>query len=117
MCRMREGRRVTAWYLSPYTGLFSRFSAVPTRPHDPEVYFASGTVAVGADELNASGAGWDAESAEAACVGEAVERWQARPLPDDVRVEASFAAWPLDEPAIDPRRWVLFHPEQYAQDD
>ena len=30
-------------------------------------------------------------------------------------VEASFAEWPLDEPAVPPERWVLFHAEQYAQ--
>ena len=52
---------------------------------------ASGTVAAGAaGELTASGAGWDRAAAEAACVGEAIERWQARPLPDDQRLELSL---------------------------
>jgi ribosomal protein S12 methylthiotransferase accessory factor len=30
-------------------------------------------------------------------------------------VEASWGRWPLTEPAIAPKSWVLFHPEQYAQ--
>jgi ribosomal protein S12 methylthiotransferase accessory factor len=59
-------------------------------------------------------AGWDEASAEAAGVGEAIERWQSWPLPCDQRVDASFRDWPLDEPAVAPERWVLFHPEQYA---
>lgn len=106
------------WYASVFTGLFRQFSMVPTRAHDPALHFASGVVAAPADhgrELIGSGAGWDAAAAEAACVGEAVERWQAYPLPDDQRIEASFDRWPLDEPAAAPERWVLFHPEQYAR--
>src|SRR5262249_25945132 len=51
---------------------------------------------------------------EAAGAGEAVERWQSWPLPGDGAVPASFQDWPLDEPAVPPGRWVLFHPEQYA---
>ncbi|MCC6416816.1 MAG: YcaO-like family protein [Gemmataceae bacterium] len=105
------------WYTSPYTGLFTSFGPVPARPHDPTAHFASGTLGRWGDpgqELTASGAGWDEASAEAACVGEAVERWQAYPLPDDGRVVARFDAWTLDEPAVEPERWVLFHPAQYA---
>jgi ribosomal protein S12 methylthiotransferase accessory factor len=105
------------WYASLYTGLFTRFGPVPARAHDPRVAVFSGALAVPGlpgQELTASGAGWDEAAAEAACVGEAVERWQACPLPDDQRLEASFDAWPLREPAVAPERWVLFHPEQYA---
>jgi ribosomal protein S12 methylthiotransferase accessory factor len=29
-------------------------------------------------------------------------------------VEARARDWPLDEPAVGPGRWVLFHPDQYA---
>jgi ribosomal protein S12 methylthiotransferase accessory factor len=53
--------------------------------------------------------------AEAAGVGEAIERWHCRPTPQDQIITASCGDWPLDEPAIEPERWVLFHPEQYAQ--
>src|SRR5262249_9632291 len=113
---MRRGQAMTAWYASPYTGLFTRFGPVPARPHDPAVFIASGTPAalLPGQGLTASGAGWDPDSAEAACVGEAVERLQAYPLPDDAQFEARFDAWPLDEPAVPPERWVLFHREQYA---
>jgi ribosomal protein S12 methylthiotransferase accessory factor len=109
---------MTAWYASRYTGLFSRTTPVPRRPHDPEVFVWSGTLPRwGPDgvELAAGGAGWDEQAAEMAGVGEAVERWLPQPLPQDRSVEASFERWPLNEPAVEPERWVLFHPEQYAQ--
>jgi ribosomal protein S12 methylthiotransferase accessory factor len=48
-----------------------------------------------------------------ACVGEGIERLLARALPCDSSIEAAWASWPLGEPAVDPRQWVLFHQEQY----
>jgi ribosomal protein S12 methylthiotransferase accessory factor len=66
-------------------------------------------------ELPVGGAGWTRKAAAGSALGEAVERWQAYALPADRSIEASFAAWPLPEPAIPPHRWVLFHPEQHAQ--
>src|SRR5262249_36482761 len=108
MHRVQRGLRMSAWYASLYTGLFRQFGPVPTRAHDPAVAFVSGTVGMPQSTgqgLTASGAGWKAADAEAACVGEAVERWQAYPLPDDQRVEAAYDRWPLDEPAVEPERW------------
>jgi ribosomal protein S12 methylthiotransferase accessory factor len=61
------------------------------------------------------GAGWEPQGAEAAGVGEAVERWQPYPLPQDEVIDAAFASWPLGEPAVEPSRWVLFHADQYDQ--
>jgi ribosomal protein S12 methylthiotransferase accessory factor len=55
--------------------------------------------------------------ARMACVGEALERCQAQPLSQDGCVSASFADWPLEEPAAAPDRWVLFHPSQYELPD
>jgi ribosomal protein S12 methylthiotransferase accessory factor len=107
-----------AWYASPYTGLFSQLGPVPRRVHDPAVPLWAGTAPLpqsGAAPPPSGGAGWDEAAAEAACVGEAIERWQAWPLPGDGMIEASYDAWPLDEPAVAPERWVLFHPEQYAR--
>jgi ribosomal protein S12 methylthiotransferase accessory factor len=115
---MSHSQVIRPWYASPYTGLFRRCGPVPLRPHDPAVCAWSGTLPRwgpdGAD-LAAGGAGWDEAAAEAAGVGEAVERWQCRPLPQDESIEASFAAWPLDEPAVEPGRWVLFHAGQYER--
>src|SRR5262249_27328951 len=37
-----------------------------------------------------------------------------RTLPRDVSIQAAWASWPVGEPAVEPGRWVLFHPEQYA---
>jgi ribosomal protein S12 methylthiotransferase accessory factor len=105
------------WYASPYTGLFRRSGPVPLRPHDPAVCAWAGTLprwGPDGSDLAAGGAGWDEAAAEAAGVGEAVERWLCRPLPQDEILEASYAAWPLDEPAVEPERWVLFHAGQYA---
>jgi ribosomal protein S12 methylthiotransferase accessory factor len=106
------------WYASPYTGLFRPCGPVPPRPHDPDVCLWAGTVpgwGPRGEELAVGGAGWDDESAEAAGVGEAVERWLCRPLPRDVLIESCYADWPLDEPAIAPERWVLFHGDQYME--
>jgi len=68
----------------------------------------------GDPELGSGGAGWTLEEAERACLGEAVERWLARALPGDGSVEAAWAAWPLEQPAVDPERWALYHAEQHA---
>jgi ribosomal protein S12 methylthiotransferase accessory factor len=115
---MRRQEMTTPWYASPYTGLFRRCGAIPRRAHDPAVSIWAGTLPRwdrdGAD-LATGGAGWDEASAEAAGVGEAIERRQCRPLPQDRLVTSSFDGWRMDEPAIEPERWVLFHPEQYAR--
>jgi ribosomal protein S12 methylthiotransferase accessory factor len=106
-----------AWYASPYTGLFLESGPVPVRAHDPDVPTWSGVAPLpdrAGEPSPSGGAGWDESSAEAAGVGEAIERWQSWPLPCDRAVEASFQDWPLDEPAVAPGRWVLFHAEQYA---
>src|SRR5262249_21660312 len=66
-------------------------------------------------DLAAGGAGWDEAGAEAAGVGEAVERWLPRPVAQDACIEASFQDWPRPEPAVSPDCWVLFHAEQYGQ--
>lgn len=104
------------WHDDPFTGLFTESGPVPRRPHDPDVRVWSGAMRLSrsAGMLTAGGAGWDDDAAEAAGIGEAVERLCPWPLPVDESVEASVASWPLDEPLIDPQRWVLFHPEQYA---
>lgn len=108
------------WYDSRFTGLFSQLGAVPRRPHDPDVALHSGAFPSWAslDQSRLAGAaGWDAPHAEAACIGEAIERLDSAPLPGDAALESSCQSWPLDEPAIEPSRWVLFHGEQYAQPD
>ena len=111
------------WPLSRYSGLFREHGAVPLRPHDPWVPIWSGTVAhrdpAGRDRsgaaLQVGGAGFTEQAARLAGIGEAIERWQTHRLSQDRIVRASFAAWPLAEPAIAPSRWVLFHPAQYDQ--
>jgi ribosomal protein S12 methylthiotransferase accessory factor len=103
-------------YASPYTGLLSRCQEVPLRAHDPAVPIWAGTLPHwGRDgrELAVGGAGWTAEAAEGACVGEAVERWQCHALPRDEGIDSAYHNWPLDEPAVPPERWVLFHRRQY----
>jgi ribosomal protein S12 methylthiotransferase accessory factor len=114
---MRPPNLNREWYASPYTGLFAESGLVPLQAHDPAVPIWSGTAPLpdpGADPPASGGAGWDEASAEAAGVGEAIERWQAWPLPCDQTVVASLNGWPLDEPVLGPDRWVLFHTEQHA---
>src|SRR5262249_34140071 len=93
-----------AWYDDPFTGLFAESGPVPRRPSVPDapVWRAARGLG-GAGPLTAGGAGWDDEAAEAAGVGEAVERLTPWPLPSDAAVEACAANWPLDEPPVDPR--------------
>ena len=61
-------------------------------------------------------AGWTQAAATLAGLGEGIERHQPCPLPGEEGVEASYADWPLDEPALGPESWVLFHPEQHARE-
>ena len=105
------------WAESRYTGLFAELGPVPLRPHDPAVSIWGGLLApcgARSPAIAVGGAGWDPEAARLACLGEAIERRQAYPLPVDRVVEASFDAWPLEEPAVPPARWVLFAAAQYA---
>jgi ribosomal protein S12 methylthiotransferase accessory factor len=107
-----------AWHTSRYTGLFQRSGPVPLMPHDPAIPLWFGTVTPWGPRrqtLPVGGAGWDRDAAEWAGLGEAIERLQPYPLPCDQVIEASYAEWPLDEPAIQLDCWILFHPEQYAQ--
>ena len=106
-----------AGYDSRFTGLFSQLVRAPLRPHDPAVYIAAGQTPAwlaGEMELGGSGAGWTAHEADLACVGEALERVLSRAMPSDVSVEAAWDRWPMDEPAIRPDDFVLFHTQQYA---
>jgi ribosomal protein S12 methylthiotransferase accessory factor len=111
------GQALKPWYASRFTGLFSRSGPIPARPHDPAVDVWAGTLPrwkPDGGDLATGGAGWDPESAEAAGVGEAVERWLPCPLAQDQCVESSFGDWPQDEPALGQDRWVPFHPEQFV---
>src|SRR6185503_11572574 len=99
-----------------YTGFLTHLSPIPGRAGDPEVSFWGGIVPPWGPrdrELSLGGAGWTDDDARGACVGEAIERFQAYALPADEIVESSCADWPLDEPAVGPEGWVLFHPDQY----
>jgi ribosomal protein S12 methylthiotransferase accessory factor len=99
---------------SRYTGLFRMLGETPPRAHDPDVSVWAGIAAnrPWPAQDSVGGAGFRAEDAEKACVGEAIERWQTHPLPTDRLVRASFDQWSLAEPAVDPRRFVRFHREQ-----
>ncbi len=109
-----------AWYESRFTGLFTLFVRVEPRPHDPSLPMTAGEMPpwnAGEPEIGCAGAGWTAEASEQACVGEGIERLLARALPRDASIEASWNSWPLDEPAVEPTRWVLFHRDQYGSRD
>jgi thiazole/oxazole-forming peptide maturase SagD family component len=106
------------WHESKFTGFFRDFQQVTSRPHDPQVSVCAG-VAVHVHpeqngELQVGGCGWSDEAARNACVGEGIERLFAYPTDQDAAIESSHQNWPLDEPAIAPESWVLFHPQQYT---
>jgi ribosomal protein S12 methylthiotransferase accessory factor len=109
---------MSQWYSSAFTGLFTEFGPLPLRAHDPDLSVYAGTLPPSGprrDELAVGGASWSQDEAEAACLGEAIERLEAYPLHTDELIEGSYAGWPLAEPAVNPSHWVLFHPEQYAR--
>lgn len=97
---------------SRYTGLFRMLGETPPRAHDPDVHVWAGIPAnrPWPAQDSVGGAGWTAEDAERACIGEAIERWQTHPLPSDRLVRATHGSW--HEPAIDPVRFVRFHRDQ-----
>ena len=109
------------WYQSRFTGLFRDFQQAAPRPHDPQVSVCAGIVphlyAEQTSLLHVGGCGWSEDAAATAGVAEAIERLFAYPTEQDATIESSYEGWPLDEPAIAPERWVLFHPQQYARDD
>jgi thiazole/oxazole-forming peptide maturase SagD family component len=112
---------MNAWYESRFTGLFRDFERVVTRPHDPQVSICAGIVPHLHPEqnglLHVGGCGWSDEAAATACAGEGIERLFAYPTDQDAAIESSYEDWLLDEPAIPPEHWVLFHPQQYGLDD
>ena len=105
-----------AWYESRYGGIFTHFGMLRPRPSDPDVAMCAGTLAprlARPEPAPIGGAGWHVAAARGACIGEALERYQAYPQPTDRTITSSFADWPSNEPAIEPERWALFHAEQY----
>lgn len=109
-----------SWHRSAYTGVFSSVGALAQRAADPDVPMFAGSVppwGARTASLEVGGAGWSPEEARGACLGEAIERCQAQPLPGDRIVQSSYGDWSGGERAVSPDRWVLFHPEQYRQPD
>lgn len=108
------------WYESRFTGIFTSFGPLDARPYDPDIYtWGASVVPYGmrSSTISIGGAGWTTEGARMACIGEAIERFQAYPSADDQTILSAIKDWPIDEPFIDIDRWILFHPEQYQQPD
>jgi ribosomal protein S12 methylthiotransferase accessory factor len=108
---------LNSWHCNRFTGLFRSGGFLPLRAHDPQVHVWAGTPAyLDANSATAvGGASWSKEKAELAGLGEAIERLATHALPGDTTLDACFADWGEKDPAVDPRDFVLFHPEQYAQ--
>jgi ribosomal protein S12 methylthiotransferase accessory factor len=105
------------WHDDPFTGLLTQFVRADPRAHDPAIAITAGEMPPwfpGEPATGCSGAGWSALEADQACLGEALERCLARPLPCDRSIEAAWSRWSHADPAVDPARWVLFHDEQYT---
>jgi ribosomal protein S12 methylthiotransferase accessory factor len=106
------------------TGIVRAVAPVPCPPDEPEppyvalafltnTQFRDDWDALPPGEQTTTGKGWTAEAARNAALGEALERYCAMlpPAPETFRV-ASLTA--LDEPAIGPAAFGLYHPVQYA---
>lgn len=111
--------REATWATSRFTGLFTAFDRIRPEPHDPAIELQAATLGRRGPQREAlvvGGAGWSLEAARGACVGEALERFECWPRSSDGAIEASFAEWPLDEPALDPEALVLFSRAQYESE-
>ena len=100
--------------IDPFTGIFQAFGPIGMEPHDPDVPMWAGTVGPSGtrwEPLRIGAAGWTFDEARSACVGEAVERFQAMPSPRDGARLGTLESF--GSAAIDPSDWVLFHPDQY----
>jgi len=110
-----------AWCQDRFTGFFRDFQRVVPRPHDPQVSVYAAIAPhwhpEQKGELHVGGCEWSDDLAASACAGEAIERLFAYPTKQDAAIESSYDDWPLNEPAVAPERWVLFHPQQYALDN
>ena len=106
--------------VSPRCGLIRRFQPVhkdvsePERPYIFRAELANARFLDSHEDafLVASGKGMTEAAARASALGEAVERYAASLWGDDRVVRAARADLP--GPALDPRRLVLYRPEQYA---
>ncbi|HEX7896833.1 MAG TPA: YcaO-like family protein [Planctomycetota bacterium] len=99
-----------------FMGIFTTSGRSPREAADPDVVlWAASLMPRGPrpSALPVGGAGWTEEAAREAALGEGVERFMPYPLPQDAFVESTYDR--LAEPAVDPARWVLFHPEQHAR--
>jgi ribosomal protein S12 methylthiotransferase accessory factor len=105
--------------VSPYTGVVRGAEEVLASADDirtPSVFCQTGRCAalVGAGgEQRGAGAGATIEAARAAAIGEAVERYSA--CYTDVADSIVATARELGRRAVDPDRFALFAPEQYAR--
>lgn len=107
------------WYTSRFTGLFSNFGPVPLAPQDPDISVIGGAVIPFGSRTGSilvGGADWSERGAIGAATGEAIERFQPYPMPQDGTLVSSYDRWPLAENAAAPGIWALFLPEQYVQD-
>ena len=115
-----KGEAWPDWVASPFTGIFKGFGPIAPQAHDPGVHVWGAVMAPFGERkesTNVGGAGWSEDQARMACIGEALERCQTQPLPQDACRIASYAEWRGDEPASPPDAWILFHPTQYELDD
>ena len=108
-------------FVSPHTGIVRtvvEFLGAPheARPTSVGCALADGEPVVGAPvPRHAAGSHWNADAARAAALGEGLERYSAMFVPEDELVTAT--AGELGESAVDPSRFALFHPRQYAAED
>ncbi len=106
--------------VSPHCGVvrtFERIHKDPWEPEKPYIFRAELSNARFLDAehepfIVASGKGMTLDAARGSALGEAVERYASCLWSDDIVTHARRRD--LDGPSLDPRRLVLFRPEQYA---
>lgn len=111
MSELSEIQALISWSTNPYSGILSALNRLSIKAYDPRIFAYGGELIH--SESAIGGAGLTEEEAKMACIGEAIERFQTYPLPDDGSQTCSFEQWKLNEKVIPPKNWLLFHPDQY----
>ena len=106
-------------FVSPLTGVVRRVSATLAAPDEHRLVsigceLADGAPTIGTPLESFTGSEhWSADRAEAAAIGEALERYSGSYVPIERVVVATAAE--LGEDAVDPERFALFSDDQYRR--
>jgi ribosomal protein S12 methylthiotransferase accessory factor len=117
----RETLPILKTFVSPYTGIVQAVAEFLRTPDEPNLITYAASLSQGEPVIgpmrgsHTGGTHWDRDSALAAALGEAIERYSASYIPQGELVTTSASR--LNGKAPAPDRFALFHPRQYEVED